>query len=230
MSQKALKKRELLNLYKQEKETPHQIYRKQPIAQKQSTKYVQRPAPVSTTNFSKDAKYFSQPHDNGVNKRKSISTPNLSDEHCNRISTNQTNDTNSSPPKSPARAHSESDLATIPENRILVNAKSEFHLKSIASTQVTRPQHSIVNNNKCDLAKKPLPHPSAMQPKRMSMQSDTTSRMACSITSSASDSTQTQSPTTGFADVDNIRVPIIGYEVMEERARFTVNITIKFPK
>ena len=26
----------------------------------------------------------------------------------------------------------------------------------------------------------------------------------------------------GFADVSNIRIPIIGYEVMEERARFTV--------
>lgn len=31
----------------------------------------------------------------------------------------------------------------------------------------------------------------------------------------------------GFADVSNIRIPIVGYEVMEERARFTVSFSNK---
>lgn len=48
------------------------------------------------------------------------------------------------------------------------------------------------------------------------------SRMSI-INSSISDSVNMQGSQIGFADPDNIRIPIIGYEVMEERARFTVS-------
>lgn len=227
MSQKALKKRELLNFSKAEKENQHQIYRKQPIVQKQPTKYLQKATVVSNTNhFLKESKHSDSSF--AVNKHKFYSTPNLTSENQRISCANHLHNNQSSGSNTISRAHSESDLSTIPENRILVNAKSEFHLKSIASTQVARSPQHLIAGNKCELTKKSLPPQvrNKMHSKQTSTQSEISSRMTNSITSSASDSTQTQSPTAGFADIENIRVPIIGYEVMEERARFTVLSTI----
>lgn len=219
MSQRALKKRELLNLHKtQDKQelttitAAHQIYRKQsqpPVQQKQ--KFIQRNNTNQQRNFTCDQFKQQQQQNTNllINRRIFNSTPNLTSYNYPKIQ----------------RSHSDTDIHSIPDANRLVNAKSEFHLKSIASTQVTSTTtpYPILNNRRIESAPKKqtiksitMPH----QSKRLSIHSGLST--ACSI-GSTSTSDSTQPPTSGFADVDNIRIPIIGYEVMEERARFTVN-------
>lgn len=235
MSQRALKKREH-SLLKQEKET-HQIYRKQtqPLnAQQKSTKYTQR-STNSNSVLSKISVIKSNQIDNNktnisLSKHLFHSTPNLTTSSI--LST-----TDSFRRKSNnyiVRSHSESDLSSMPdEANVLVNAKSEFHLKSIVSTQVptqsfqslstTTSDHSSFSSTKQNTtATKSLDTSSSrnIHTKRMSIQSGHSSQTAGSMTSSASDSTQQHIG--GFCDPENIRIPIVGYEVMEERARFTV--------
>lgn len=239
MSQRALKKREH-SLQKQEKET-HQIYRKQvqPFnAQQKSTKYTQRTANPNSNVLSKSFVIKSNQIDSNrsnisVCKQKFHSTPNLAaaSSLSSILSTSDSFRRNNQ--NQLVRSHSESDLSCMPaEANVLMNAKSEFHLKSIASTQVStqnfQPLTTSTPDHSFNLAKKNIT--AVKQPmdttarnihaKRMSIQSGHSSQTAGSMTSSASDSTQP--PTVGFCDPDNIRIPIIGYEVMEERARFTV--------
>lgn len=102
------------------------------------------------------------------------------------------------------RSHSETDLSCMSEMNSLVNAKSEFHLKSIASSE-----------KQFKPAIKSIRGQSMKQNKRLSNQSDFKN---ASVTSYSS----TQPPNLGFCDTRETRIPIIGYEVMEERARFTV--------
>lgn len=226
MSQRALKKRDLLNAHKQEKEVTAQIYRKltQPVAAHKSKNLQRSPhqitANVDTATNEGDANVLV------ASKRKYHSTPNLT------VSQPLDNHQDSKI----IRAHSESNVNELPvNNNTLVNAKSEFHLKSIVSTEVPlRDQLADRFTARDDYSKRPpmgksstpIHQLKAMQSKRMSIQSGLSTTTACSMTSSASDSTQP--PTSGFADAENIRIPIIGYEVMEERARFTVNIYYKY--
>ncbi|XP_031629874.1 sorting nexin-16 [Contarinia nasturtii] len=231
MSQRALKKREL-SLQKQEKET-HQIYRKQAQQQNstlitaQKPKYTQRTHSNSSV-LSKNStviksNQISDKTNIGVSKQKFYSTPNLAS-----ISI----DSDSAHFNQVHRSHSESDLSWMPEANALVNAKSEFHLKSIASTQVpsfqslttSTPNHhfnSLKNTNVKQQQQQQMESPSNFHSKRFSIQSGLSGQTASSMTSSAS-TDSTQPPTVGFCDPDNVRIPIVGYEVMEERARFTV--------
>lgn len=236
MSQRALKKREH-SLLKQEKET-HQIYRKQaqPLnAQQKSTKYTQRSTNLNSV-LSKNSVIKSNQIDNSksnisLSKKIFHSTPNLT---ASILST--TDSFRRKLNNHIVRSHSESDLSSMPdEANVLVNAKSEFHLKSIVSTQVptqsfqslsttTSDQSSFSLTKQNSIATKSLTTstPRNINVKRMSIQSGHSSQTAGSMTSSASDSTQQHIG--GFCDPENIRIPIVGYEVMEERARFTVRI------
>lgn len=84
----------------------------------------------------------------------------------------------------------------------LINAKSEVCLKTLSvhhTMDAERLRESVNMPN------------SSSQLRRMSEQS------------TASHSPTSESQNRGFADPNNIRIPIIGYEVMEERARFTVS-------
>lgn len=158
------------------------------------------------------------------------STPNLVDtnENCSTLadaSVSMVNVENSLTTKDSSR--SESDLTRLRDETTLVNAKSEFHLKSIASTRVVPQQSSHYNNGiRRDSETKSAINESSPQSK-VSTRSAPSQMTSCSISSTASDSVRVppRSPSIGFADTSTIRVPIIGYEVMEERARFTVHFT-----
>lgn len=274
MSQRALKKRELLNLHhKQEKEIAHQIYRKQSQQQPinaQKFKYIQR-SNNNTITISAAAVAVSSDTGSGTVDAARNSTANLK-----QLSTNVNINTNSnlaisrrafnSTPilnckhfelsddggddvtKKLIRSHSDTDVNLIQSennNNRLVNAKSEFHLKSIASTQIVdhhqpesqlnlqKQQQQHQQHQRIELIRKQEQQQQLKQQqsqskmpqsKRLSINSGVSSNTTgCSITSSASDSTHP--PTSGFTDVENIRIPIIGYEVMEERARFTVSLS-----
>lgn len=217
MSQRALKKREG-NLHRPEKET-HQIYRKQtqPLTT-QKSKYTQRSSAnaaiskyaLSKTNhiegFAKSNIY--------VSRQKFNSTPNLA--------TNQSQNRNAF-----ARSHSESDLANMPRANALVNAKSEFHLQSIASTDV--PIHLTMNTSTtsdCGLEIKAPPTQSSATNQRsngISVQFGGNFQIGNSTMNTSTFHLAT-SPTIGIVDTEHIHIPIVGYEVMEERARFTVFI------
>lgn len=218
MSQRALKKRELSLQKQQQQEETHQIYRKQPQPQTtQKSKYTQRLNATGVLSKQSSRKPIQIVKTNICeSKRKFRSTPNLTKTsdtfHRNQL----------------MRSHSESDLSSIPEANVLVNAKSEFHLKSIASTQVSEQSFSssIHREQPFKLVKKSIQkhmmdNSVNNQNKRLSIQSGLSGQTAGSMTSSASDAS-TQPPTVGFCDTESIRIPIIGYEVMEERARFTV--------
>lgn len=236
MSQRALKKRDLLNAHKQEKEVTAQLYRKQiqPVAVHtihNAQRLPHRTATSTSTTPSKTILTIANNVDRSNNsdanslitsKRKYHSTPNLANVQIDKV----------------ARSQSETNLAELPANEnILVNARSEFHLKSIASTEVPlRDQRAVNRSTSRSLGgslSQSIGHQSqqrhqqqeAMKSKRRSLQSGLSTTSAYSMTSSTSDSTQP--PTSGFVDSDNIRIPIIGYEVMEERARFTVSFHIK---
>lgn len=227
MSQRALKKREL-SLQKQEKET-HQIYRKQAQQQQnnstlntaQKSKYIQRTHSNSSV-LSKNSNQIADKSNISVSKQQFHSTPNLSSIAI---------DTNAQFYNQVHRSHSESDLSWMPEPNALVNAKSEFHLKSIASTQVSNfttstPIQRFNSIKKTNEKQQQMDSPSSLHSKRLSIQSGLSGQTASSIASSTS-TDSTQPPTVGFCDPDNVRIPIVGYEVMEERARFTVIIHLQ---
>lgn len=171
----------------------------------------------------------------GINaKDKFGSTPNLLDTSENSsstavasVSTLNVENLRSSNDSS----RSESDLTRLRDETTLVNAKSEFHLKSIASTRVVPQQNThYVNGNQRDSVTKTTAfnqntNASSPQSKMSTRSAPASSHItSCSISSTVSDPVQLppRSPSIGFADTSTIRVPIIGYEVMEERARFTV--------
>lgn len=219
MSQRALKKREQ-SLQKQEKKEPQQIYRNQ-LQQltTQKSKYTQRTNSVLSKHSVIKSNQIDNIHksDISVSNQKFCSTPNL-------VSTIDSEDYNNQL----IRSHSESDLTSMLESNPLVNAKSEFHLKSIASTQVpsfqslpsSTPNHQR-STKKAIGKQQTMDSPtSSLHSKRLSIQSGFSGQTISSMTSSASDSTQP--PTVGFCSTESVRIPIVGYEVMEERARFTV--------
>lgn len=244
MSQRALKKREH-NLLKQEKET-HQIYRKQaqPLsAQQKSPKYTQRTANnsiicvVSKSSVMKPYQIDKSRCSISASKLKFHSTPNLAAATTSIASSSMSSILPTADRRKHNRifrSHSENDLSCMPdEANVLVNAKSEFHLQSISSTQfptqgfqslstITSDRSFNQTKQNVIVTKPMITQPQNQYAKRMSIHSGHSSHTSGSLTSSASNAS-TQSANVGFGDRANIRIPIVGYEVMEERARFTVN-------
>lgn len=226
MSQRALKKREQ-SLQRQERET-HQKYRKQPQPMTtQKSKYTQRTICSSIQNKHSTMKINQSdnpPKSNAqVSKQKFSSTPNLATiiEDDELVDRDQL-----------VRSHSESDLTSIPDAKVLIHAKSEFHLQSIQSTHL--PQLSLqsmfpsVHNVRLAVESSPqtcVDGPTNIQSSFKTMPKSVCRQMSSSITSSGSNSSISSSVKSSNAE--NIRIPIIGYEVMEERARFTVYILIR---
>lgn len=227
MSQRALKKREQ-SLQRHERET-HQKYRKQPQTMTtQKSKYTQRT--ISNSIHNKHSTMKTNQSDNQLksnvqmSKQKFSSTPNLAtiiedDELLDR--------------EQLVRSHSESDLTSIPDAKVLIHAKSEFHLQSIQSTHV--PQLSLqtmfpsvhnvrlaVESSPQTCVDGPMNIQSSLKSLQLSMSKSVCRQMSSSQTSSGSNSSI--SSTVKSSDAETIRIPIIGYEVMEERARFTVHL------
>lgn len=136
-------------------------------------------------------------------------------------------------------SRSESDLSRLRDACTLPKARSELQLQSIASTHVvpesdTHLSNGDQSNGNNDHSSSSISSSSTktndespLSPDEKSTEiAPTNSQMTfCSVSSTVSDTMQLppRSPSIGFADTSTIRVPIIGYEVMEERARFTVN-------
>lgn len=211
MSQRALRKRDqMLNTYRQQRGND-QHYNHHHKIDRQSEQAIDTNGNLNGNGI--------------IAKDKFGSTPNLLDTSENASATDaasvSTLDVENllSPNES---SRSESDLTRLRDKNTLVNATSEFHLKSIASTRVV-PQpdtHYVNGNNRRNSVTKTTP-----QIKMSTKSAPASSRItSCSVSSTVSDSVQLppRSPSIGFADTSTIRVPIIGYEVMEERARFTV--------
>lgn len=216
MSQRALKKKELSYLQRQEREQ-HQLFKQQ---QQEPNKY---PTPKIKLPNQSDGNGNLNTNLSKIKHRFS-STPNLLNLSSSEIGPTASESALKIGPSTLNSSRSESDLSRIPEENNLVNAKSEFHLKSIASKRI-RPDTIDANGNQnhSEQTKKSGKfNQNLPQRSRMSSRSAESSHMTCSITSIMSDTMQPRSPSAGFADTDNIRIPIIGYEVMEERARFTV--------
>lgn len=89
-------------------------------------------------------------------------------------------------------------------SRQLSNAKSEVCLKTIS-----------VHSTAAASAVHPPPRSYVKNPRKGGERNDLTSSRMSLIT-------PPEMQCRGFADTASIRIPIIGYEVMEERARFTV--------
>lgn len=66
--------------------------------------------------------------------------------------------------------------------------------------------------------------------RRMSSRSTNTSGTGTTDSSQRynSETTDPEMQSRGFADLTNIRIPIVGYEVMDARARFTVSLFFFF--
>lgn len=240
MSQRALKKRDQ-SWQKCEKEIHQPMYRKQaqPSLFTHRSKYVQR-----TINNERNGKHTTAANracaENKSNrhrivKQKCSSTPNLTtideDENDFEIQCEL------------QRSHSESDLSKIPDSNVLAHAKSEFHLTSIASTQVASENMISISNrlqkmqtktrNKHSSIAKQSNHRSTIQMQSRAMTADNAlavapntyhySRTAATISAPPPSLSSSSSLNFDCTDSANIRIPIVGFEVMEERARFTVN-------
>lgn len=212
MSQKALKKKEMLNLQRKEREQ-YQLYqnqRAQPHIEITNNNIEQTNLITAKNRFS------STPNIISIDSSLRAVSPSDNTKETNFYSVDNAKH---QLVQLEQRGHSESDVTKIPENEILVNAKSEFHLKSIASTQVPTTSATTSGRSKIDdtIQKKLVDETKYNQGnKKMAQRSFDGSRMS-SVTSSHMQGSQY-----GFADTEHIRIPIIGYEVMEERARFTV--------
>lgn len=220
MSQRALKKREL-SLQRQEKKI-RQIYHKQPQpSTTQKFKYPQWYAPLSVNNVLGKSSTMKLHQIDRINvpnalkvKQKYSSTPNLTTirEVDDCVDGNQL-----------MRSHSESDLSKIPESKVLAHAKSEFHLKSIASTRVPQQNLSSTLTSEKYGKKSTTKQWTKSQSNLLSMNGSV--QGIGRMTSSSSQLNLVSS--VERSDIEKIHVPIVGYEVMEERARFTV-CKIKF--
>lgn len=227
MSQKALKKKELLNLQRQEREQYHQLYQQQQQQQQQHQPhshielFASKNSIDHTNLLATKHRFSSTPNINVVDP---LSSSSLSSTMADNVKvTVDLYDTVDANDQLQQRGHSETDISKITDDKILVNAKSEFHLKSIASTQVPtvagpRRDMDAQNQRKSGSYRQ-------MPPRKKTAKSSVDGSRVSSVTSSnRSDvGSQMQGSQCGFADTDHIRVPIIGYEVMEERARFTVS-------
>lgn len=229
MSQRALKKRDQ-NWQKCEKDVHQPMYRKQTQPTfTQRSKYIQR----INGNGSKQTppRLENRSNRHGTAKQKCSSTPNLT--------TINEDDNDFGHHHELTRSHSESDLTKIPDANVLAHAKSEFHLTSIASTQV--PSQSSISHwhNKMPTKIRQFPMAKPLHDRysrsQMQMQSSRekksdnaktpnkihfpSANVAAAAAAAASSSSRID-----CTDAASIHIPIVGFEVMEERARFTVNL------
>lgn len=139
MSQRALKKKGLMNISKQEREQ-HQPYQ-QKFSQSSSATKAKATNTIGSSNGA-----VAKQTDLIASKISSRSTPNLHElpSTAKDSSTSGSSAEQENSLKDLNRSHSETDLSRIPEEKILVNAKSEFHLKSIAVTNVTPIQYALL--------------------------------------------------------------------------------------
>lgn len=237
MSQRALKKRDY-SWQKCEKEIHQPMYRKQaqPIITHRS-KYIQRTNGNGTKHTITNRLEHKSSHcyRSIVNKQKCSSTPNLTtiDEDDNDFANRS----------ELQRSHSESDLSKIPESNVMAHAKSEFHLTSIASTHVA-------SENMVQITNRPSKVPTKSRNKHFSIAKQSNNRLTGDVNtdnnamtsntfhfprslrpSAAAHTSPTSSSSSKIDCTDsvaNIRIPIVGFEVMEERARFTVNFNLPF--
>lgn len=233
MSQRALKKRDY-TWQKCEREIHQPMYRKQaqPTLFTHRSKYIQRTNGHGTKHTNTNRSGVEQKSSNRhrtIVKQKCSSTPNLTtideDDH----------DFTNRPELQ--RSHSESDLSKIPESNVMAHAKSEFHLTSIASTHVASEHMAQITNRPNKMPTKSRnKHYSTAKPTNnrslnevMSTDSNTMASHAIHFPRSLRPAAAAQtspSPSSSKADSTdsaNFRIPIVGFEVMEERARFTVN-------
>lgn len=141
------------------------------------------------------------------------------------ISTNRTN--------LKTRSNSQPDLTGTHKDKTLANcihSKSESELSLPNKCRVTNQTSANLINAKSETCLKSLSVHKTMEAERLPESEHTPNssnqfrRMSDRSNVSTSLYTSTsQLQNRGFADTSNIRIPIIGYEVMEERARFTVS-------
>lgn len=139
----------------------------------------------------------------------------------------------SPPHPSPVRERSKSEtdiskglhqILSVRQSQGVISAKSEVCIKTLAvHSMISSTSSSSTNstNQSMNAVNQRLHHINLEKQRRQSSQISSTlsSRTASQQTIPVGESELQQR---GFADMSNIRVPIIGYEVMEERARFTV--------
>lgn len=224
MSQRALKKRDQ-SWQKCEKEIHQPMCRKPQRTHR--SKYVRRTTGNDGHTINR---VENKSNRHRIIKQKCSSTPNLTtiDE--------DDNDFGNRPEL--LRSHSESDLSRIPESNVLAHAKSEFHLTSIASTQVASENMIQISsrqnkmpaksrNKHFPIAKQQSNNRSAIQVQLTSeMNTDNAIHFPRSFLSATAPASSSSSSKFDCTDSANIRIPIVGFEVMEERARFTVNYFI----
>lgn len=226
MSQKALKKKELMNLQRQEREQ-YQLYQQQQQQQQQPHSHIELfPAKnsIDHTNLLATKNRFSSTPNINVEAFSSLSSSSATMADNMKLigQTIASGDATHPNEQLQQRGHSETDISKIPENKILVNAKSEFHLKSIASSQLPA---VTIGRRSMDAQHQKKSGSYRQFPQRMAKSSVAGSRVSSVTSSNRSEADgQMQGSQCGFADTEHIRVPIIGYEVMEERARFTVSL------
>lgn len=130
-----------------------------------------------------------------------------------------------------SRSNSYPSLRTSDHGKTLTNcthSKSESEL-SINKVQVTKQTFANLINAKSEICLKTLSVHNTMEAERLRESENTPNtsnqfrRMSERSNVSSSQSPTSELQNRGFADPNNIRIPIIGYEVMEERARFTVS-------
>lgn len=130
-----------------------------------------------------------------------------------------------------SRSNSYPSLRTSDHGKTLTNythSKSESEL-SINKVPVTKQTFANLINAKSEICLKTLSVHNAMEAERLRESENTPNtsnqfrRMSERSNVSSSQSPTSELQNRGFADPNNIRIPIIGYEVMEERARFTVS-------
>lgn len=145
-----------------------------------------------------------------------------------RISNNQIN--------LKCRSNSYPSLRTSHHDISLANcmhSKSESELTTLKKLAVTNQTYANLINAKSEICLKTLSVHNTMEAERLreteNAPNSSNQFRRMSERSNASNS-NSELQNRGFADPNNIRIPIIGYEVMEERARFTVSyICMAFP-
>lgn len=221
MSQRALRRRDqMLNTYKQQSRN-NQVNSHQNHLDAKTNEAIDKNGNLNDNGSIAKDKFGSTPNLHETSDVIASANASTSTSHVeNSLSTNDS-------------SRSESDLTRLRDETTLMNAKSEFHLKSIASTRVDPLNTRYKNSKRRDRTTKTTPldqNTSTSSPlHKMSTRSAPTSSQLTSgsISSILSDSVHVppRSPSIGFADTSAIRVPIVGYEVMEERARFTVRVS-----
>lgn len=143
-------------------------------------------------------------------------TPSYNQHHISNDQTNLKNRSNSYP-----------SLRTSHQNAPIHKSKSESQLSTLNELPASKQTAANLINAKSEICLKTLSVHHTMDAERLreseGIPNSSNQVRRMSERSSTSHSPTSESQNRGFADPNNIRIPIIGYEVMEERARFTVS-------